>query len=46
MPAIRREFALVLLLAAVGVGLVVLAARQAWAQAVFTPPRPLPAQDI
>jgi uncharacterized membrane protein (TIGR02234 family) len=46
MPAIRREFALVLLLGAVGAGLVVLAARQAWAQAVFTPPRPLPAQDI
>jgi uncharacterized membrane protein (TIGR02234 family) len=46
MPAIRREFALVLLLGAVGAGLVVLAARQAWAQAIFTPPRPLPAQDI
>jgi uncharacterized membrane protein (TIGR02234 family) len=46
MPAIRREFALVLLLGAVGAGLVVLAARQAWAQAVFTPPRPLPAQNI
>ncbi len=46
MPATRREFALVLLAGAVGAGLVVLAARQAWAQAVFTPPRPLPAQDI
>jgi uncharacterized membrane protein (TIGR02234 family) len=46
MPAMRREFALVLLLGAVGAGLVVLAARQAWAQAIFTPPRPLPAQDI
>jgi uncharacterized membrane protein (TIGR02234 family) len=43
---VRREFALVLLLGAVGAGLVVFAARQAWAQAVFTPPRPLPAQDI
>jgi uncharacterized membrane protein (TIGR02234 family) len=42
----RREFALVLLLGAVGAGLVVLAARQAWAQAIFTPPHPLPAQDI
>ena len=42
----RREFALVLLLGAVGAGLVVLAARQAWAQAIFTPPRPLPPQDI
>ena len=42
----RREFALVLLLGAAGAGLVVLAVRQAWAQAIFTPPRPLPAQDI
>ena len=42
----RREFMLVLLAGAVGAGLVVLAVRQAWAQATFTPPRPLPAQDI
>jgi len=42
----RREFTLVLLAGAAGAGLVVLAARQAWAQAVFTPPRPLAAQDI
>ena len=35
-----------LLAGAVGAGLVVLAVRQAWAHAVFTPPRPLPAQDI
>ena len=42
----RREFVLVLLAGAVGAGLVVLAVRQAWAQAIFTPPRPLPAQDI
>src|SRR5580693_1580712 len=46
MPAMRREFVLVLLAGAVGAGLVVLAVRQAWAQAIFTPPRPLPAQDI
>jgi uncharacterized membrane protein (TIGR02234 family) len=46
MSAMRREYALVLLLGAAGAGLVVLAARQAWAQAIFTPPRPLPAQDI
>ena len=46
MPAMRREFALVLLLGAAGAGVVVLAARQTWAQAIFTPPRPLPAQDI
>jgi uncharacterized membrane protein (TIGR02234 family) len=42
----RREFGLVLLLGAAGAGLVVLAVRQPWAQAIFTPPRPLPAQDI
>ena len=43
---LRREFGLVLLLGAAGAGLVVLAVRQAWAQAIFVPPRPLPAQDI
>ena len=42
----RREFGLVLLLGAVGAALVVFAVRQTWAQAVFTPPRPLPAQEI
>ena len=42
----RREFTLVLLAGAAGAGLVVLAVRQAWAHAIFTPPRPLPAQDI
>ncbi|MBV9207047.1 MAG: Trp biosynthesis-associated membrane protein, partial [Actinobacteria bacterium] len=42
----RREFAGVLLLGAAGAGLVVLAARQAWARAVFIPPRSLPAQDF
>jgi uncharacterized membrane protein (TIGR02234 family) len=42
----RREFTLVLALGAVGAGAVVLAARQVWAHAIFTPPRPLPAQDI
>jgi uncharacterized membrane protein (TIGR02234 family) len=46
MPAMRREFGLVLLLGAVGAGLVVFAVRQTWAQAIFTPPRPLPVQDI
>ena len=46
MAANRREFMLVLLAGAAGAGLVVLAVRQAWAQAIFTPPRPLPAQDI
>jgi uncharacterized membrane protein (TIGR02234 family) len=42
----RREFGLVLLLGAAGAGLVVLAVRQAWAQAIFVPPRPLPSQEI
>src|SRR5499425_2022663 len=42
----RREFALVLLAGAAGAGLVVLAVRQPWAHAIFTPPKPLPAQDI
>jgi len=42
----RREFALVLVASAAGAGLVVLAVRQAWALAIFTPPRPLPAQHI
>src|SRR6266849_6244085 len=46
MPVMRREFALVLLLGAAGAGLVVLAVRQAWAQAIFSPPRPLPTQDF
>jgi uncharacterized membrane protein (TIGR02234 family) len=42
----RREFGLILLLGAVGAGLVVFAVRQTWAQAIFTPSRPLPAQEI
>jgi uncharacterized membrane protein (TIGR02234 family) len=42
----RRQFGLVLLLGAAGAALVIFAVRQTWAQAVFTPPRPLPAQDI
>jgi uncharacterized membrane protein (TIGR02234 family) len=42
----RREYVLVLLLGAAGAGLVVFAVRQPWAQAIFTPPHPLPAQDI
>ena len=46
MSGMRREFMLALLAGAAGAGLVVLAVRQAWAHAVFTPPRPLPAQDI
>jgi uncharacterized membrane protein (TIGR02234 family) len=37
---------LVLLLGAVGAGLVLFATRQAWARAIFVAPRPLPAQDF
>jgi uncharacterized membrane protein (TIGR02234 family) len=36
----------VLLLGAIGAGLALFAVRQAWAQAIFTAPHPLPAQDI
>jgi uncharacterized membrane protein (TIGR02234 family) len=39
----RREFALVLLLAAAGAGLVILATRQGWAQVHTIAPKPLPA---
>ena len=46
MSVLRREFALVLLVGAAGAGLVVLALRRPWAQAIFTAPRPLPAQDF
>src|SRR4029078_12417426 len=42
----RRECVLVLLAGAVGAGLVVVAARQARAHAIFTRPKPLPARDI
>jgi len=45
-PGPTRQFALVLLLGAAGAGLVVFTVRQTWAQAIFTPPHPLPAQDI
>jgi uncharacterized membrane protein (TIGR02234 family) len=45
-PGVKRQFALILLLAGVGAGLVVLAVRQAWAHAVFTAPHPLPPQDF
>jgi uncharacterized membrane protein (TIGR02234 family) len=42
----RRELTSVLVLGAAGAGLVVFAVRQTWAQAVFTPPRPLPVQQV
>src|ERR1700746_3120937 len=42
----RREYGLALLAGAVGAGLILLAVRQRWAQAVFTPPKPLSPQVI
>jgi uncharacterized membrane protein (TIGR02234 family) len=42
----KREYSLVLLVGAVGAVVILLAARQQWAQAVFTQPRPLPAQVV
>jgi uncharacterized membrane protein (TIGR02234 family) len=41
-----REYALALLGGAAGAGLILLAVRQRWAQAVFTPPKPLSPQVI
>jgi len=42
----KREYGVVLLAGAAGAGLIVAAVRQRWAQAVFTPPRPLSAQTV
>jgi len=42
----RGEYALVLVAGAAGGGLILLALRQVWAHAIFTPPHPLPAQDL
>ena len=42
----RREYGLALLAGAVGAGLILLAVRQRWAQAVFTPPKPLSPQVV
>ena len=42
----RREYGLALLAGAVGGGLILLAIRQRWAQAVFTPPKPLSPEVI
>ena len=44
--AAKRQYGLVLLAGAAGAGLVLLAVRQRWAQAVFTPPKPLAAQVV
>lgn len=42
----RREYAAALLAGAVGAGLILLAVRQHWARAVFTPPKPLSSQVV
>jgi uncharacterized membrane protein (TIGR02234 family) len=42
----KREYGYVLLAGAVGAGLILLAVRQRWAQAVFTPPKPLTPQVV
>ena len=42
----KREYGFALLAGAVGAGLVLLAVRQRWAQAVFTPPKPLTPQVV
>jgi uncharacterized membrane protein (TIGR02234 family) len=42
----RREYAVTLGAGAVGAGLVLVAIRQRWAQAVFTPPKPLSPQVV
>jgi uncharacterized membrane protein (TIGR02234 family) len=38
---VRRQYGLALLAGAAGAGLILLAVKQRWAEAVFTPPRPL-----
>jgi uncharacterized membrane protein (TIGR02234 family) len=42
----RREYGFALLAGAAGAALILLALRQRWAQAVFTPPKPLTAQVV
>ena len=44
--SVKREYAFALLLGAVGAGLILLAVREQWAQALFTQPKPLPVQVI
>jgi uncharacterized membrane protein (TIGR02234 family) len=43
---VKREYGFALLIGAVGAAVIILAARQQWAQAVFTQPKPLPAQVV
>jgi uncharacterized membrane protein (TIGR02234 family) len=41
----RREYGLVLAIGAVGAVVILLALREVWAHAIYTPPHPIPAQD-
>ena len=43
---VRRQYGLTLLAGAVGAGLILLAVRERWAEAVFTPPKPLTPQVV
>ena len=45
-PTAKREYGYTLLAGAVGAGLILLAVREQWAQAVFTEPKPLTSQVI
>lgn len=42
----RREYGLALLAGAAGAGLILIAVRERWASAVFTPPKPLTSQVV
>jgi len=44
--SVKREYGLALLAGAVGAGLILLAVREQWAQAVFVPPKPLTPQAV
>jgi uncharacterized membrane protein (TIGR02234 family) len=44
--SVKREYGIVLLAGVVGAGLILLAVREQWAQALFTQPKPLPPQVI
>jgi hypothetical protein len=43
---VRREYGLTLLAGAVGAALILIAVRERWAEAVFTPPKPLSPQVV
>jgi uncharacterized membrane protein (TIGR02234 family) len=44
--SVKREYGFALLAGAAGAGLILLAGKQQWAQAVFTQPKPLPPQVV